>query len=113
VEGTRSYWLDLFTSKTWQEFLEAGAKVSGFRERRWRIIQRIKLGDYLLCYLTGVSRFIGVLEVTSKLFRDTTPIWPEAARADRRVRLAGHLPADRAAALPGRRAWTQGVGDGS
>jgi hypothetical protein len=59
VEGTRSYWLDLFTSKTWQEFLEAGAKVSGFRERRWRIIQRIKLGDYLLCYLTGVPRFLG------------------------------------------------------
>jgi predicted RNA-binding protein len=77
VEGTRSYWLDLFTGKTWQEFLEAGAKVSGFRERRWRTVQLIKPGDYLLCYLTGVSRFIGVLEVTSKPFKDTTPIWKD------------------------------------
>jgi hypothetical protein len=26
----RNYWLDLFTAVTWQEFLEAGGKVSGF-----------------------------------------------------------------------------------
>ena len=74
---SRDYWLDLFTGTTWQEFLDAGAKVSGFRERRWRTVQRIKPGDYLLCYLTGVSRFIGILEVTSKPYKDTTPIWKD------------------------------------
>jgi len=26
------YWLNLFTGKTWEEFLENGANVSGFRE---------------------------------------------------------------------------------
>jgi hypothetical protein len=77
VEGSRSYWLDLFTGKTWQEFLDAGAKVSGFREGRWKTVQRIKPGDYLLCYLTGVSRFIGVLEVMSDPFKDTAPIWKD------------------------------------
>jgi len=75
--GTRSFWLDLFTGTTWQEFLDAGGGVSGFREGRWKTVQRIKPGDYLLCYLTGVSRFIGVLEVTSKPFKDTTPIWKD------------------------------------
>jgi predicted RNA-binding protein len=73
VEGTPSYWLDLFTGKTWQEFHNAGAKGSGFRESRWRTVQRLKPGDYLLCYLTGVSRFIGVLEVTSEPFKDSSP----------------------------------------
>src|SRR5215218_2611337 len=73
----RSYWLDLFTGVTWHEFLEAGATVSGFREGRWKTVQRIKSGDYLLCYLTGVSRFIGVLEVTSDPFKGTTPIWKD------------------------------------
>ena len=34
-------------------------------------------GDYFLCYLAGVSRFIGVLEVTSEAFRDASPIWEE------------------------------------
>jgi len=28
---TRKYWLDLFTGTTWEEFLEHGAKISGFR----------------------------------------------------------------------------------
>jgi predicted RNA-binding protein len=51
--------------------------VSGFRERRWKSVQRIKPGDYLLCYLTGVSRWIGVLEVVSEPFRDNTPIWKD------------------------------------
>jgi hypothetical protein len=35
----------------------------------------MKPGDYLLCYLTGLSRFIGVLEVTSEAYKDETYIW--------------------------------------
>jgi hypothetical protein len=74
---SRNYWLDLFTGTTWQEFLTAGANVSGFRERRWRIVQQIKPGDYLLSYLTGISRWIALLEVISTPYRDTTPIWKD------------------------------------
>src|SRR4051812_14930588 len=71
----RTYWLDLFTGITWQEFLESGAEVSGFRDSRWSTVQQIRPGDLLLCYLTGLSRFVGVLEVTSNGFMDSTPIW--------------------------------------
>ncbi len=73
----RGYWLDLFTAVTWQEFLDAGGKVSGFRESRWSTLQKVKVGDYFLCYLTGVSRWIGTLEVTSEPFRDTATIWKD------------------------------------
>ncbi len=72
-----SYWLDLFTGTTWKEFVESGAKISGFRESRWKSVQSIKRGDYLLCYLTGVSRFIGVLEVVAEGFIDHSPIWKD------------------------------------
>jgi hypothetical protein len=51
--------------------------VSGFRESRWKTVQSIKPGDYLLCYLTRVSRFIGVLEVVSKPYQDTAPVWKD------------------------------------
>jgi hypothetical protein len=77
IVSTRSYWLDLFTGTTWQEFLEGGAKISGFRESRWSMVQQIKPGDYLICYLTGISRWIGVLEVVSEPFQDNTPIWQD------------------------------------
>lgn len=73
----RVYWLDLFTWTTWQEFLKAGGKVSGFRERRWNTVRQIKPGDYLLCYLTGIMRFIGVLEVTSEGYKDESKIWED------------------------------------
>jgi hypothetical protein len=75
--GNRNYWIDLFTGFTWNEFKKAGAKVSGFRESRWKSVQRIKKGDYLLCYLTGVSRFIGILEVTGEAFKDNSEIWSD------------------------------------
>src|ERR1043166_1812277 len=74
---TRTYWLGLFTGTTWKEFLDAGGQVSGFRESRWKIVQGIKPGDYLPCYLTRAQRFVGVLEVMSEPFKDTTPIWKD------------------------------------
>jgi len=73
----RTYWLDLFTGKTWAEFLEAGAEVSGFRETRCTTVFRMNHGDYLLCYLTGISRWIGVLEVTGAAFKSTDPVWKD------------------------------------
>ncbi len=72
-----TYWLDLFTGTTWDEFRSAGSKISGFRESRWNTVQKIKVGDIFLCYLTGVSRFVGLLEITGKPFKDETPIWKD------------------------------------
>ena len=71
----RSYWLDLFTGTTWEEFLEAGGNVSGFRESRWKTVSKIKPGDYFLCYVTGISRWIGILEVTGAPYKDNKPMW--------------------------------------
>lgn len=73
----RNYWLDLFTGITWDEFRAAGANVSGFRDSRWNRVQKIKRGDYLLCYLTGVSRFIGILEIIGEPYKDNSPIWKD------------------------------------
>jgi hypothetical protein len=70
------FWLDLFTGTTWEEFRKAGAKVSGFRYRRRLIVERIKPGDILLCYLTGVMRWVGALEVIGSS-KDTSRIWKD------------------------------------
>jgi hypothetical protein len=69
------YWLTLFTVETWQEFLDAGGQVSGFRAGRWRTVQRIRERDYLLCYLVGISRWVGILEAASRGYQDDSPIW--------------------------------------
>ena len=72
-----NYWLDLFTGTTWQEFQKAGAKISGFRQHNWKRAQSIKRGDIFLCYMVGVKRWVGLLEVTGERFKDETPIWGE------------------------------------
>lgn len=72
-----TYWLDLFTGTTWQEFLDAGGNTSGFRESRWKTVQQISPGDYLICYLTGLSRLVGLLEVTNNAYYDEKPLWKE------------------------------------
>ena len=68
-----NYWLDLFTVKTLEEFQKAGAKVSGFRERRLHTCEQIQPGDKLLCYLTGISRWVGVLRVTKPVEAISNP----------------------------------------
>lgn len=72
-----NYWLDLFTGTTWHEFQDAGSNVSGFREHNWKRSQSIKPGDIFLCYLTGVKRWVGLLEVTGERYRAESKIWGE------------------------------------
>ncbi|MEP0914221.1 EVE domain-containing protein [Leptolyngbya sp. GB1-A1] len=74
----RTYWLCLFNPTTWQEFQDAGAEVMGFPETRQGTVRRIKEGDYLLAYMTGISRWFAVLEATSEPYDDLARIWKQA-----------------------------------
>jgi hypothetical protein len=74
---TISYWLDLFTGKTWQEFQAAGSKVTGFRQHNWKRAANIKPGDIFLCYLTGVKRWVGLLEVAGERYKEDSPIFED------------------------------------
>ena len=58
-----NYWLDLFTATTWDEFRQAGSRITGFRASTRSVRKAVKPGDILLCYLTGVMRRVGALEV--------------------------------------------------
>lgn len=72
-----NYWIDLFTKSTWDQFIAAGASVTGFRGNLGRVAQQISKGDYLLCYVVGLRRWIGVLQVSSDPYEDHTRIWSE------------------------------------
>lgn len=72
-----TYWLNLFTGKTWREFLAAGGKTTGFREHNRTRARRIRPGDVFVCYLVGVKRWVGLLEIRSEVFQDDSPIYEE------------------------------------
>ena len=90
-----NYWLDLFTVKTLEEFQKAGAKVSGFRERRFHTCEQIQPGDKLLCYVTGISRWVGVLRVTKPVYRSEDRIWDMEVFPDPLGRGTGNPPSPR------------------
>ena len=59
-------------------YAPAGANISGFRERMRKTARRVKPGDVFLCYLTGVMRWVGALEVVGPT-TDASPIWESDA----------------------------------
>jgi hypothetical protein len=71
------YWLNLFTGTTWAEFQKSGSSVTGFRDHNWKRAERIKPGDTFLCYMVGVSRWVGLLEITGTRYKDDSKIWGE------------------------------------
>ena len=63
------YYLALFNRASWQEFLYDGGKVYGTTGTQRNRAKKIHNGDFLICYITGISEFVGILEIKSELFR--------------------------------------------
>lgn len=70
-------YLDLFTPETWQAFVRRGCDVSGFRVWGKVIASKIKPDDVLICYVVGLSRWIGALRVLSNAYEDSAPYFVE------------------------------------
>ncbi|HBH12935.1 MAG TPA: hypothetical protein DDX29_07455 [Clostridiales bacterium] len=73
-----AYYLDLFSPITYEAFLSSPRDLTGFRIRQLKAARRIEIGDKLICYLTKLSRWFGVLEVSSEVFQDDTPRFYES-----------------------------------
>ena len=68
------YWTNLFTGTTYREFRDAGGTVSGHTFKKRNTALRVKKGDILLCYVTGVQVWVGALEVVGPS-KETHRIW--------------------------------------
>jgi hypothetical protein len=103
-----TYFLDLFSPETYQAFGQSDRSVSGFRERHRTAAQRVRPGDRFLCYMTKLSRWVGVLEVVDGPREDHRPIFypeddPFIVRF--RVRPIVWLPVDKAIPIYDDRLW--------
>lgn len=74
-----AYYINLFSPETYSAFTSSDRTVSGFRMRQKAIAASIMPGDKLICYMTKLSRWTGVLEVASKFFLDDAPIFLPSA----------------------------------
>jgi hypothetical protein len=69
------YYINLFSPETYDKFMQSTKDVSGFVKRQENAASNIQRGDILVCYMTRVSRFFSLFEVTEKYFVDTKPIF--------------------------------------
>jgi predicted RNA-binding protein len=60
--------------------VERGFDVIGFKERRRRQAEEFEPADEIFFYVTGVQAFGGIARVTSEMFEDRTPIWPQGKK---------------------------------
>lgn len=69
------YYLALFNEETWNEFLDNGSSIYGTNLNKQRRMETINVGDFLICYVTKLSRFVGLLKINSKAYLDNSRIW--------------------------------------
>ncbi|MFZ6022312.1 MAG: EVE domain-containing protein [Patescibacteria group bacterium] len=75
-----NYYVDLFSPETATAFSKSDGSITGFRitQKGYAENNKIGPGDKFICYVTRIQRFVGILEVTSELFEDDTPIFTES-----------------------------------
>ena len=72
-----NYFTDLFSPETYQAFSNSNREVSGFRLTQRASANRVQIGDRFVCYVTRLSRWVGILEALSLVYEDHTPIFLE------------------------------------
>jgi hypothetical protein len=72
-----SFFLGLFTVESWREFKRHGGHVMGFNQNKSKTVARLQPGDIILCYLSKVSNFVGIMEVAGPSYVDDKPIWSD------------------------------------
>ncbi len=102
------YYTNLFSPETYEAFGRSGREISGFRMRQLSWAKRIKPGDRFVCYMTKLSRWIGVLEVMSEPFVDDAPLFyddgdPFVVRF--KVRTIAWLPKDKTLPIHEKKVW--------
>jgi predicted RNA-binding protein len=70
-----AYFTNLFSPDTYEAFSKSNRDKTGFPRRQLNTAGKVKPGDKLLCYMTRLSRWIGVHKVLEGPFIDETPIF--------------------------------------
>lgn len=72
-----NYFIDLYSPETAMAFEKSSRDTTGFRLSRKTYVENKKIGagDKLICYVTRLQRFVGVLKIKSGSFQDSKPIF--------------------------------------
>lgn len=75
-----AYWIVVGSEENMRIAEARGFDIFGFKSTRRREVSRMRPGDRLVFYLTGIMKFGGIAEVTSEYFEDATPVFRSKKR---------------------------------
>ncbi len=70
-----THYIVVTSPENWAKTAELDWTLLGLKSTKPGQAAGFKPGDKVVAYATGIKRFIGVVEVTSGMFVDHTPIW--------------------------------------
>jgi predicted RNA-binding protein len=82
AESASKTWILTGSLENFRINVERGFDVIGFKERRRIQAEEFEPGDDVIFYVTGVQAFGGIARVTSEMFEDREPIWPQGKKPE-------------------------------
>jgi hypothetical protein len=103
-----TYYTNLFSPDTFETFSRSARDISGFARTQGALAKHLGPGDRFVCYVTRLSRWVGILEVLADCYTDETPLFypdkdPYVVRF--KVRPVAWLPKERAVPIHEKEVW--------
>jgi hypothetical protein len=73
--ASTSYWIIVGSPENFERTAELGFVVQGLKSRHRKKAERMKPGDKIVYYLTGLKAFAGIATITSPFFESHERIW--------------------------------------
>lgn len=76
--GTPTYWIIVGSIDNFRRTAERGFTIQGMKSRHRKKAERMKPGDKIIYYITGIKAFGGISTITSPYFESHEVIWKSA-----------------------------------
>lgn len=70
-----TYWIIVGSPENFARTRELGFTIQGIKSRHRKKAERMKPGDKIVYYVTGLKQFAGISTITSPYFESHEPIW--------------------------------------
>jgi predicted RNA-binding protein len=75
-------WILTGSLENFRIYADRGFDLIGFKERRRRQAERMRPGDEIAFYVTGVQEFGAIARVSSEMFEDRSEVWPPGRKQE-------------------------------
>ena len=75
TEGGPTYWIIVGSPDNFAKTRELGFTIQGLKSRHRKKAERMKPGDKIVYYVTGLKQFAGISTITSPYFESHEPVW--------------------------------------